>query len=80
MPIGVLFALSLWMGNAAYMYLSVSFIQMLKALMPMLVFSMGLLLGTEQWSRRTGCILMVLVAGVLVATHGELFCVCVVKG
>lgn len=29
-PIGVLFAVTLWMGNAAYLYLSVSFIQMLK--------------------------------------------------
>lgn len=29
-PIGMLFAVTLWMGNAAYMFLSVSFIQMLK--------------------------------------------------
>lgn len=37
MPIGVAFALVLWLGNAAYLYLSVSFIQMVKALMPMSV-------------------------------------------
>lgn len=30
LPIGVLFALTLWAGNSAYIYLSVSFIQMLK--------------------------------------------------
>lgn len=30
LPVGALFALVLWAGNAAYMYLSVSFIQMLK--------------------------------------------------
>jgi len=29
-PIGMLFAGTLWAGNAAYLYLSVSFIQMLK--------------------------------------------------
>jgi len=29
-PIGLLFAGTLWAGNAAYLYLSVSFIQMLK--------------------------------------------------
>jgi hypothetical protein len=29
-PVGALFAMTLWMGNAAYMYLSVSFIQMMK--------------------------------------------------
>uniref|UniRef100_A0A0E0IY40 Sugar phosphate transporter domain-containing protein n=1 Tax=Oryza nivara TaxID=4536 RepID=A0A0E0IY40_ORYNI len=33
-PIGALYALSLWFSNSAYIYLSVSFIQMLKALMP----------------------------------------------
>ena len=36
-PIGVAFALVLWLGNAAYLYLSVSFIQMIKALMPLSV-------------------------------------------
>lgn len=30
-PIGVMFSFSLIFGNVAYMYLSVSFIQMLKA-------------------------------------------------
>lgn len=30
LPIGLLFAGVLWTGNAAYLYLSVSFIQMLK--------------------------------------------------
>lgn len=29
-PIGFLYAGTLWLGNAAYVYLSVSFIQMLK--------------------------------------------------
>ncbi len=37
MPIGVAFAVVLWLGNAAYLYLSVSFIQMIKALMPLSV-------------------------------------------
>ena len=30
LPIGALFAVVLWLSNAAYMYLSVSFIRMLK--------------------------------------------------
>jgi hypothetical protein len=30
LPIGALFAVVLWTGNAAYMYLSVSFVQMMK--------------------------------------------------
>ncbi|KAM1315208.1 hypothetical protein ACFX13_019135 [Malus domestica] len=33
-PIGAILSLSLWLSNSAYIFLSVSFIQMLKALMP----------------------------------------------
>jgi lysylphosphatidylglycerol synthetase-like protein (DUF2156 family) len=29
-PIAVLFAASLWLGNAAYLYLSISFVQIIK--------------------------------------------------
>ena len=39
LPAGALFACTLWFGNAAYTYLSVSFIQMLKALMPAAVYT-----------------------------------------
>lgn len=49
MPIGVLYAASLWLSNSAYLYLSVSFIQMTKSLMPGLVYACGILLGTEQY-------------------------------
>lgn len=31
MPIGAMFAMTLWLGNTAYLYISVSFAQMLKA-------------------------------------------------
>ena len=40
-PIGALYSLSLWLSNSAYIFLSVSFIQMLKALMPVAVYSIG---------------------------------------
>jgi hypothetical protein len=30
LPIGALFAVVLWTGNAAFLYLSVSFVQMMK--------------------------------------------------
>ena len=36
---GALFSGTLWFGNASYTYLSVSFIQMLKALMPAAVYT-----------------------------------------
>lgn len=38
--------------------------------MPMLVYSVGVALGTEQWSSRTGSILAVVVGGVLLASYG----------
>ena len=41
---------TLWLGNAAYLYLSVSFIQMLKALMPVAVFCTGCTFGIESFS------------------------------
>lgn len=48
---GALFSGTLWFGNAAYTYLSVSFIQMLKALMPAAVYTCSVL-----WVRRPrGC-------------------------
>lgn len=41
---------TLWLGNAAMMHLSVSFIQMLKALMPVAVFGTGCMFGLETYS------------------------------
>jgi hypothetical protein len=40
-PIGALYALSLWCSNAAYLYLSVASIQMMKAFMPVSVRRSG---------------------------------------
>lgn len=47
-PAGVLYAASLWLSNSAYLYLSVSFIQMTKSLMPGLVYACGVALKVEQ--------------------------------
>lgn len=50
MPIGALYAASLWLSNSAYLHLSVSFIQMTKALMPGLVYCIGCTMRTEPYS------------------------------
>jgi hypothetical protein len=47
MPIGMLYAASLWLSNSSYLYLSVSFIQMTKSLMPGLVYTSGIFMGIE---------------------------------
>ena len=51
LPIGALYSLSLWFSNSAYIYLSVSFIQMLKALMPVAVYSLAVAFRTDSFRR-----------------------------
>ena len=128
LPIGATYAIVLWLGNAAYLYLSVSFIQMIKvspgactsacsrtvlclfataaagqqyiqrslsdctfpnvlnsgtdmalaesataqALAPVTVFAVGSLVGTETYSHRVMANMLVVTAGVAIASYGEL--------
>eukprot|EP00897_Mesotaenium_endlicherianum_P005956 jgi/Mesen1/5389/ME000268S04586 len=55
-PIGAMFAMTLWLGNTAYLYISVSFAQMLKAAL--------------SW-RMLG-IMCLISGGVVVASYGEI--------
>ncbi|WZZ54399.1 hypothetical protein YC2023_054506 [Brassica napus] len=70
-PIGALYSLSLWLSNSAYIYLSVSFIQMLKALMPVAVYSIGVLLKKEAFKSRTMTNMLSISFGVAIAAYGE---------
>lgn len=72
LPIAALFSGTLWMGNAAYLYLSVAFIQMLKAMMPITVFAVGVVLGTEKYSHSYALNMVLVAIGVAVASYGEL--------
>ncbi|CAI8610851.1 unnamed protein product [Vicia faba] len=47
-PISAFFASSLWFGNTAYLHISVAFIQMLKALMPVATFLVAVLCGIDK--------------------------------
>ncbi|GBF90091.1 sugar phosphate phosphate translocator [Raphidocelis subcapitata] len=71
LPIGALFAVTLWASNAAYLHLSVSFIQMIKATMPLLVYLVGAAAGAERLERSALANMALVVAGVLVASYGE---------
>lgn len=71
-PVGALFSIVLWLGNACYLHLSVSFIQMLKASMPVAVFLVGVLLGTTKYSFRTAANMAVVGAGIALASYGEI--------
>ncbi|XP_076940914.1 putative sugar phosphate/phosphate translocator At3g14410 [Bidens hawaiensis] len=71
-PIGAMFAMTLWLGNTAYLYISVAFAQMLKAVMPVAVFILGVAAGLEVMSMRMLLIMSVISFGVLVASYGEI--------
>ncbi|OVA10322.1 Triose-phosphate transporter domain [Macleaya cordata] len=71
-PIGAMFAMTLWLGNTAYLYISVAFAQMLKAIMPVAVFLLGAMAGLEVMSCRMLFIMFVISFGVLVASYGEI--------
>ncbi|PSS17770.1 Sugar phosphate/phosphate translocator like [Actinidia chinensis var. chinensis] len=70
-PIGALYALSLWLSNSAYIYLSVSFIQMLKALMPVAVYSIGILFKKDGFRSETMANMVSISIGVAIAAYGE---------
>lgn len=57
-------------GNAAYIYISIAFIQMLKALMVVAVYGFGVLLGTEVLTGRRLLNVLVISFGVIVASYG----------
>ncbi|XP_020238566.1 probable sugar phosphate/phosphate translocator At4g32390, partial [Cajanus cajan] len=71
LPIGALYSLSLWLSNSAYIYLSVSFIQMLKALMPVAVYSIAVLLKKDPYNNSTMVNMLSISLGVAVAAYGE---------
>lgn len=70
-PIGALYSLSLWLSNSAYIYLSVSFIQMLKALMPVAVYSIGVSMKREGFKSETMVNMVGISVGVAIAAYGE---------
>uniref|UniRef100_A0A0E0EIY4 Sugar phosphate transporter domain-containing protein n=1 Tax=Oryza meridionalis TaxID=40149 RepID=A0A0E0EIY4_9ORYZ len=70
-PIGVLYALSLWFSISAYIYLSVSFIQMLKALMPVAVYCLAVAFRTDSFRHASMLNMLGISAGIAVAAYGE---------
>ena len=71
-PIGLMFSLSLICGNLAYLYLSVSFIQMLKATMPVVTLLTSWALRVAPPSLKTLGNVSFIVLGVMIASFGEI--------
>ncbi|KAL2433568.1 sugar phosphate/phosphate translocator [Exophiala dermatitidis] len=72
LPIGFFFSLSLICGNKAYLYLSVAFIQMLKATMPVAVLLTSWTMGVAPPSLKTLGNVSFIVIGVVIASYGEI--------
>lgn len=71
-PISAFFASSLWFGNTAYLYISVAFIQMLKALMPVATFLVAVLWGTDVLRCDVFLNMVLISVGVAISSYGEI--------
>jgi len=71
-PVAVLFALSLCLGNAAYLYISVAFIQMLKASTPVAVLIASFGFGLETANVELGVCISLIACGVALACYGQI--------
>lgn len=71
-PIGIFFSLSLICGNLTYLYLSVAFIQMLKATTPVAVLLASWALGVTKPNLKQFLNVSAIVVGVIIASIGEL--------
>lgn len=71
-PIALLFALCLGVGNRAYLFLSVAFIQMIKAGHPVLTYVFSCCFGVEAFRQNKLQAVMVVTFGVVLSVTGEL--------
>ncbi|KAF4564730.1 hypothetical protein EYR40_010902 [Pleurotus pulmonarius] len=72
LPIGVLFSGSLILSNTAYLYLSVSYIQMLKAFTPVAILLISWTFRIQEPNKKLAMIVLMISIGVALASHGEL--------
>lgn len=72
LPIGLLFSASLILSNTAYLYLSVAYIQMLKAFTPVAILLISWSFRIQEPSKKLAVIVFMISTGVALASHGEL--------
>jgi drug/metabolite transporter (DMT)-like permease len=71
-PIGFLFACSLGLSNLAAVRLSVAFVQMIKALMPMMTLAVSVIMGLEKATTELAVVVSIMSFGVMIASYGEI--------
>ncbi|KAI9184336.1 hypothetical protein H9P43_003389 [Blastocladiella emersonii ATCC 22665] len=72
LPIGIFFSASLMLNNYAYLYLSVSFIQMLKAKTPLATLILSSMFGLQKINNQLLVNICGVVVGVIIASYGEI--------
>ncbi|KIM67284.1 hypothetical protein SCLCIDRAFT_108224 [Scleroderma citrinum Foug A] len=72
LPIGLLFSGSLILSNTAYLYLSVAYIQMLKAFTPVAILLISWASRIQEPNRKLMVIVLMISTGVALASRGEL--------
>lgn len=73
LPVALFFAFSLVLSNKAYIYLSVSYIQMLKAFTPVAVLIFSFFAGLEKTSSVELYIVTIICIGVAITSAGETY-------
>ncbi|KAG1666513.1 hypothetical protein FOA52_014410 [Chlamydomonas sp. UWO 241] len=71
LPVGLCMALTLWCGNEVYLHLTVAFIQMLKAFVPVMVMTMLFVARLEDPTRKIIASVVITAAGTAIAAYGE---------
>jgi len=71
-PLALFFSLGLVLGNSAYKYLSVSYIQMIKSCLPIPTLFMTYLMGRENPTSMQVFLVGVICVGAMMASFGEL--------
>ncbi|EPS95675.1 hypothetical protein FOMPIDRAFT_1025711 [Fomitopsis schrenkii] len=72
LPIGLLFSASLILSNTAYLYLSVAYIQMLKAFVPVAILLISWTFRIAEPNKKLALIVVMISSGVALASQGEL--------
>lgn len=71
LPPGLCLSGALYLGNRAYLFLSVAYIQMIKSVMPVAVFSLSCAIGTESPGLVDVGTMLAATVGAIVCTTGE---------
>jgi len=72
LPIGLLFSCSLILSNSAYLYLSVPYIQMLKAFTPVAILLISWTFRIQDPNKKLALIVLMISLGVALSSRGEL--------